>query len=327
MHTVFVWIRVIIVSILFFINTAFQGTLVALLSPVIWMVPNQTWRLFWRKIMLFVARGYIHNNAILLKVFYRIDWDIEGLDELEKHGTYLVIGNHLSLNDITVVQSIFINRIPFLRFFIKHELLYVPFLGQALWALDYPTMKRFSKTELKKNPGLRGKDLETAKLSCDKFRGNPVTILNYAEGTRFTEEKHTKSKSSYKHLLKPRSGGIHSVLDSLGDELTSIIDLTLVYPGFPSPDFKDMVFGRIDKIVVRIEHMKLGEDGAPTLETIRKKGGTLAVRKWLNVRWKKKDLLICQILNEPIEEDFQATKEPFSTGIVGESNTTPLSPE
>jgi 1-acyl-sn-glycerol-3-phosphate acyltransferase len=41
-----------------------------------------------------------------------------------------------------VLQRIFHGRIPFLKFFLKQELIWVPVIGLAWWALDFPFMKR-----------------------------------------------------------------------------------------------------------------------------------------------------------------------------------------
>jgi 1-acyl-sn-glycerol-3-phosphate acyltransferase len=322
-------IRIPVFILLVTLNTAFHGSLVSLCAPVKFVIPVNTWRQFWGRISYFIAGGFIITNDFLLQSFFHIEWDIEGLENLSPDGTYLVISNHLSLLDIPVAQGLFFKQIPFLRFFIKQELVWVPFLGQALWALEYPTMKRYSKEALNKFPELRGKDLETAKQSCEKLLGHPVTILNYPEGTRFTQAKHAKTKSSYKHLLKPRAGGIHTVLSSLGEELTAILNVTLVYPGHSSPNLTDLMQGRVPRIVVRIEALKLGEGPVPALDTIRDKGGSLAVRKCLIELWKAKDILISKIQSDTAEklEITQPTNDPSSTDSVGVSSTTPLSSE
>jgi len=46
-------------------------------------------------------------------------------------------------------------------------LIWVPFLGLAFWALDYPFMKRYSKELLEKRPELKGKDLEITKAAYE----------------------------------------------------------------------------------------------------------------------------------------------------------------
>ena len=322
-------LRIPIFVILFVLNTSFHGTLVSLCAPIKFVIPFSNWRKVWGRISYWISGGFIITNNFLLKAFYDIKWIIEGLDNLRTDGTYLVISNHLSLLDIPVAQGIFLKQIPFLLFFIKQQLLWIPFLGQALWALEYPTMKRYSRDTLKNRPELRGKDLETAKRSCEKLRGIPVTILNYAEGTRFTSEKHYRTKSPFINLLKPHAGGIHTVLNSLGDEITSILNITLVYPGHSSPKFSDLLFGRVTQIVVRIESLTLGQGMVPTLETIRGKGGSLAVRSWLNELWKDKDKFINKIHSETKIDTGKThpTRQPFSTESVGVSNTTPFSAE
>ena len=295
-------IRIPIFILLIFLNTSFHGSLVSICAPIKFVIPIKAWKRLWGKISYWLAGGFIITNNFLLRVFFNIEWDIEGLDNLNPAGTYLVISNHLSLLDIPVAQGMFLSQIPFLRFFIKQELVWAPFLGQALWALEYPTMKRYSSETLNKFPELRGKDLETAKISCEKLLGKPVTMLNYPEGTRFTQEKRAKTKSSFKHLLKPRAGGVHTVLNSLGDELTAILNVTLVYPGHSCPNLMDLMQGRVKKIVVRIEALKLGEGDVPSLETIRNKGGSLAVRKCLLAVWKEKDCLISKLQNDYAED-------------------------
>ena len=227
-------IRIPVFVFLLILNTSFHGTLVSLCAPVKFVIPIQIWRKFWSRFSYWIAGGFILTNNLILKLLFNLKWDVQGLENLTMNGTYLVICNHLSLLDIPVVQGIFFKQIPFLRFFIKKELVWVPFLGQALWALEYPTMKRYSKEILRKHPELRGKDLNTAMRSCKKLIGKPVSILNYPEGTRFTTAKHSKKKSTYNNLLQPRAGGVHTVLRSLGDQLTALLDVTLVYPGHSS---------------------------------------------------------------------------------------------
>lgn len=108
--------------------------------------------------------------------------------------------------------------------------MWVPLLGVAWWALDFPIMKRYSREFLAKNPQLSGKDLETTRKSCEKFKLTPVSVLNFLEGTRFTSSKHKMQKSSYNHLLKPKAGGASLVLNALEDRLSGVLDVTLVYP-------------------------------------------------------------------------------------------------
>ena len=318
--------RIPLFLIFLLLNTILHGSLVSLCGITKLFFPITKFRTLIERIAYWISGGYVLTNNFLIKVFYDPEWDIKGPVNLNMNGTYLVLSNHLSLLDIPALQRLFFQRIPFLRFFIKQQLIFVPFLGQGLWALNFPSMKRYSKETLNKYPELSGKDLETTKQSCKDLRGQPVAMLIYVEGTRFTLEKHNKTNSPYKNLLKPRAGGVHTVLNSLGDEITSILNVTLVYPGHASPSLIDFLLGRIPKVVIRIEDLKLGKNEVPSLETIKSKAGSLAVRNFLNHTWKVKDNIISNIHSEsPISGKIsQATSEPSSTDSTGVSRTTSL---
>lgn len=128
-------------------------------------------------------------NNRLVNLTSNVEWDIQGGESLSKEQWYLLIANHMSWADIVVVFSVFRHRIPMAKFFLKQQLLYVPFLGLACWAVDMPFMKRYSRQYLLKHPEKRGCDLKTTRKSCERFRHTPTTVVNFVEGTRFTEEK------------------------------------------------------------------------------------------------------------------------------------------
>jgi len=159
-------------------------------------------------LFFFNASFVILNNAGILALSNRVEWDVQGIENLKKDGWYLLISNHLSWTDIVVLCCVFKDRIPMPKFFLKQQLLYVPFIGMACWALDMPFMRRYSREYLIRNPHKRGQDLATTRRSCAKFKHTPTTVVNYVEGTRFTEEKQRKSKAGYQYLLQPKSGGI-----------------------------------------------------------------------------------------------------------------------
>lgn len=188
-----------------------------------------------------------------------IHWDIEGDKNLSMKDRYLVLSNHQSWADIIVLQFILNNRIPYFRFFLKQELAWLPIFNFVWYALDYPYMKRYSKKFIKKNPHLKGKDIETTKKSCEKFKDVPVAVMNFVEGTRFRQEKHKKQQSPFKYLLKPKAGGIAFVLSAMGDQLSSIIDVTISY----EPEAKglwDFLCGRVSCVKVRINHVTITDE-------------------------------------------------------------------
>lgn len=176
------------------------------------------------------AECWISINNLIFDQFQHLEIHIDQMPDLDYNNWYLVVCNHQTWMDIPILQRIFNRRIPVLKFFIKEQLLWVPLLGIAWWALDFPIMKRYSREFLAKNPHLSGKDLETTRKSCEKFKLTPVSVLNFLEGTRFTSSKHKMQKSTYNHLLKPKAGGASLVLNALEDRLSGVLDVTLVYP-------------------------------------------------------------------------------------------------
>ena len=183
----------------------------------------------WTELAMSIAEHWISINNLVLDAFQTLDIEVIGLEELDQRAWYLVVANHQSWTDIMILQRVFNRRIPMLKFFIKQELIYAPVIGIAWWVLDFPIMKRYSAATLKKKPHLRGKDLETTKRSCERFKLTPVSVLNFLEGTRFSQAKKTSSNSPFEYLLKPKSGGAAMVLDALSDHLSQILDVTLIY--------------------------------------------------------------------------------------------------
>ena len=133
-----------------------------------------------------IATQWIAGNSGWMRLTQRTVWDVQGVDELAYHGWYLVNCNHLGAVDIFALQHVLNRRIPLLKFFIKQQLLYVPVMGLAWWALDFPFMKRHSAAALKRNPALREQDRETTRRACEKFALVPTSLMNFTEGTRFT---------------------------------------------------------------------------------------------------------------------------------------------
>ncbi|TMO53132.1 acyltransferase [Pseudoalteromonas phenolica] len=198
------------------------------------------------------ASNWVATNSVIQNVFAPYKIELTGLDTLKRKDWYLVIANHQSWVDILVLQRVLHNQIPFLNFFLKKELLYVPFLGLAWWALDFPFMTRSSKSQLKKNPKLKGKDIETTRKACEKFKTMPVSVVNFVEGTRFTPEKHSRQKSPFKNLLKPKAGGIAFVMQAMGEQINQIVNVTIHYPdGIPT--FMDFASGKVKRVQVHVE--------------------------------------------------------------------------
>lgn len=239
------------------------------------------------ELMRHIHEAWISNNNAWIDLLARTRWQVDGLAGLDYQHSYLITSNHQSWVDILVLQYVLNRRIRPLKFFLKQALIWVPVIGLAWWALGFPFMKRYSKAYLDKHPEKRGKDLETTRKTCAKFRGKPTAIFNFAEGTRFTDAKHRQQQSPFRHLLKPKAGGIAFVLDAMGEQLESIINVTIHYPD-GAPGFWDLLCGRVRRIVVQFEELAIPEaflgHSYDQDEEYR-----LAFQQWINRLWEVKD--------------------------------------
>jgi 1-acyl-sn-glycerol-3-phosphate acyltransferase len=274
------------------LNTLFWAVPVYITAVFKLMLPFKAPRGLFDTVLNSLSYAWIYCINAFIEIIKTVDYDIRGLEGLKRDEWYLVIANHQTLVDIIVLQKIFHGRIPFLKYFLKKELIWMPILGLAWWALDYPFMQRYSAELLKKKPHLRGKDIEATRKACAKFKDRPASIMNFAEGTRFTPAKHAAQNSPYKHLLKPRSGGISYVLSAMGENMRNLIDVTIVYPdgaenawGFLS-NAKSRIIIRID--VLPIAANLRGQD--PDDPEYRNR-----FNAWLNTLWEKKDKKITKL--------------------------------
>ena len=260
------------------------------------------------KAVIKIATYWISSNSALIDdMLPRKDWRITLPDDVHINGKYLLVSNHQSWVDTSIVQYIGEKRLPLTRFFTKFELIYIPIVGQAFYFLDFPMMRRHSKEAIAKNPALKGKDIEEAKRACALLKDKPFTLLNYLEGTRFTNGKHAKQQSPYTHLLKPRAGGLSLAISALGDDIDGILDMTIVYPdGVPS--YGDLWKGNIKRLGVDLRYIDMPE----TLFAGIKQGGyeddeyiKTQMFDWVEQVWYQKDQRITAML-----ADFAENPKP-----------------
>jgi 1-acyl-sn-glycerol-3-phosphate acyltransferase len=229
------------------------------------------------------------NNAWIAAVHPAARWDVQGVEKLHPQGWYLVSSNHQSWVDILVLQRVFHGHIPFLKFFLKQELIWVPVIGLAWWALDFPFMKRG------RGHGARHSDLQTTRDACEKFKRIPTTVINFVEGTRFTAAKQAQQASPYRHLLKPKIGGLGIALATMGEQFEALLDVTIVYP-HGTPQFWDLLCGRLDAVVVRVQQREIGPEvlgGDP----LGDKAYRQRIGAWVEQQWREKDQLIEELLS------------------------------
>ncbi len=278
--------------LLYMLNTIILSTPLIILTIFKFIIPLAPVIVIIDKALINIATLWISINSLNNKLFCKIEWDIRGLGKLKKKDWYLVMSNHQSWVDILVLQKVLNRKIPMLKFFLKKELIWVPFLGLAWWAMDFPFMKRYSKKTLEQKPHLRGKDLENTKKACERFKHTPISIMNFVEGTRFTPQKKKVQGSSFDNLLDPKAGGIAFVIGSMGEYLHKIIDVTIVYPGTP-PSFWDFISGKARKIIIDFEVLEMSQ----TLkgDYFNDKEHRAVFCEWLNQIWKKKDKKISRL--------------------------------
>lgn len=236
--------------------------------------------------MVIISERWITWNSWAFKKFLRFRPRTQVPEGLAEKDSYIVVSNHRSWTDILVLQMVFNHRIPFLRFFIKDTLKWVPVLGPVWKALDYPFMKR------KGGASGNARDLETARMSCETLKGKPVSVLIFLEGTRFTFDKWRKQKSPFKNLLKPKIGGLGITIDSLGSQIKSIVDVTIVYPKRKLPfGLTSFLSGKVSDVRVQIKEIPIPE--------IFRNGHLSDDRRlrqqfevWINQIWAEKDEFI-----------------------------------
>ncbi len=280
--------------LLFILNTILWCTPFYIVLLIKLAIPHRGWQTWYDRRLIHIAQAWVASNNAITDLTQRIEWDVQGLDGLQRDDWYLVSSNHQSWVDIVVLQRIFNRRIPFLKFFIKQPLIWMPMLGGVWWGLDFPFMKRHSADYLARHPEARDQDWETTRRICARFRDTPTTLLNFLEGTRFRPDKQARQQSPYRHLLRPKAGGLAFAMETLADRLHTLLDVTIVYPDGGST-FPDLLLGRIHRVIVRVRALDipaelLGGDyrGDPEFRA--------AIQRWLGQIWTEKDALIEELL-------------------------------
>ena len=287
-------LRGAIAWILLVLNTLVMAPLLICFTLLRILIPLPGWRRWCTNGAIGAAELWISFNKGWIHLTQKVQWDIEGVEHLDKNNWYLVISNHQSHADILILQYLFNRKIPMLKFFLKQQLIWVPVIGLCWWALDFPFMKRYSKEHLEKHPEDRGKDFESARQACEKFKYTPVTVFNFLEGTRFTAEKHQRQESPYQYLLKPKAGGIGYVIGAMGESIHSVLDVTIAYPGNPEPSLWFFMCGQLQPVRIRIRTRQIPEQflnkNYTEDDTFRSE-----IQQWVSELWQDKDALLQQL--------------------------------
>ena len=138
--------------------------------------------------------------------------------------------------------------------------------------------------------GRRFDDIEATRRACAKFALAPTSVMNFAEGTRFTPAKHRSQRSPYRHLLKPKAGALALALGVLGDKFDALLDVTIVYPD-GAPTFWQFLRGDMRRVVVHVRRTIIPPEfrqgnyaGDPRYRK--------SFQRWLQALWAEKDARI-----------------------------------
>lgn len=209
----------------------------------------------------------------------RARWQAPEFD-LARDRACIVVANHRSWSDVFVLQSAFARRGPVVKFLCKRELAYVPVLGAIFLAFDFPVVRR-------RAPGLatdderRADDRRRVREACALLRESPAAMLSFAEGTRFTPERHRRLASPYRHLLPPRPGGFAEIANALRPLGAAVVDVTIAYPR--PVTFWEFLGGEGGEVAVLAERF--------SVEDVVSAGAT----EWLAERWLRKDAALAAL--------------------------------
>jgi 1-acyl-sn-glycerol-3-phosphate acyltransferase len=260
-----------------------------LMTPIILLkvlVPVAGFRRACTEVLFAIARQWPACNRLIFRLMYPVAWEIDVRGTLDPDRSYLLIGNHQSIIDILLVFDQFSHRTPPLCFFLKRELLWVPVIGAACWAMDYPFMSRRSQRQ----------DLAETRRFCERFRDHPVTVANFAEGTRFSEEKRISNRSPYRHLLRPKAAGLAFTLDAMGEQFAGIIDVTIAYrPSRHAPAWSFLI-GEQSDLAIHIDVLPVP---AELMGGVYSEDRAFRERfqAWLNGLWQRKDARLEHLIN------------------------------
>lgn len=289
-------LRIALIFLLIALSTVLHVVPLLLVAVIKALLPFHALRQTSNPLLTGIAESWIGVNSWMLARLTDTRVVVQGDGALDNAGHYLVIANHQSWVDILILQFVSNRRIPLLRFFLKRQLFWVPLLGLAWWALDFPFMGRYTKKQIARNPELAGRDIEATRRACEKFRSIPIAIMNFVEGTRFTQAKHDAQGSPYRHLLKPKSGGVAFVLDAMGSGLHGILDISIAYPG-GIPTMMDLIANRVPEVRVLVRPRPLPADLMHG-DYQNDRAFRARFQQWMNGVWQDKDADLSRLLGE-----------------------------
>ncbi|OUE38363.1 acyltransferase, partial [Billgrantia desiderata SP1] len=140
--------------LLLVINTLFWSIPLILLTLLKLITPTRPLRLIVLRGLNGVALNWIGCNLWWMRHWLKPQLDATLPEGLSPQQRWLVISNHRSWTDIFMLLMVLHRRIPMPRFFLKQQLIWIPIVGLAWWALEYPFMRRYSREQIARRPQL-----------------------------------------------------------------------------------------------------------------------------------------------------------------------------
>ena len=206
---------------------SFAVTLLTILN-VPRIIPNKNLKVFLGSLSNTMGSATVASITSALKILHKLEWDFQIPEDVNANTWYIAMSNHQSWADIFILLAAGHQKIPLLKFFMKKELQWIPIIYLVHKTVDMPFLNRHSRAQIQANPQLKKVDYENAKIAAKRFSRNPSTAFSFAEGTRFTSEKHIAQKSPYPNLLKPKIGALAIALSGM-PQVNTLIDFTVVY--------------------------------------------------------------------------------------------------
>ena len=256
------------------------------------VIPSKSFKLFLAKISNKIGDLTVYGLKLIMLLMHGNNIQVISNETYDMNKWYMAMSNHQSWADIFVLLTVANKKIPLLKFFMKKELWWIPFVFLANKTLNMPFVNRHSKKAIEKDPSLRTKDYENTLKSCKRFLRAPSTIFSYAEGTRLTPEKHKAQNSKYKNLLQPKIGGMATALSAM-PKIDTLIDFSVVYKSkkrgawsFLNGEMRDVkVFIRSHKIPENLKYRNYGSDHLYREE----------FKQWIEEIWDVKDTKIDEL--------------------------------
>ena len=250
------------------------------------IIPIKIFKIYLAKISNIIGDLTVYGLRLIMLFMHGNNISIINNQEFDRNEWYMAMSNHQSWADIFILLVAANYKLPLLKFFMKRELWWIPFVFLANKTLNMPFVNRHSKKEIEQNPSLRNQDYENTLKSCKRFLRTPSTIFSYAEGTRFTDEKHAQQGSQYNNLLKPKIGGMATALSAMPD-INTLVDYTVVYKS-KKRDAWSFLKGDMKHVKVLVTKYKI-PDNLINRNYANDKGYSDEFKNWIEAIWAEKD--------------------------------------